>query len=34
MAARLAGWPGSDAALIFENGFASGSWDGWSSVTP
>ena len=34
MAARLAGWPGPDAAMIFEEGFESGSWDGWSSVTP
>jgi hypothetical protein len=34
MAARLAGWDGAPAQLIFTDGFESGSATAWASVTP
>jgi len=34
MAARLAGWEGPDSAVIFSDGFESGSLGSWSAFTP
>lgn len=34
MLARLAGWPGPDADLIFADGFESGNMSGWSEQVP